>query len=413
MPRETKPKHPAQIFTDAFIKSLKPEGQRYTVRENAPRGEGGFCIRVTPNGQKSWYYAFFHIDRKGLGWCHLGDYPVMGLSRAREEFRKMRELVSRGIDPIVAKQEQLKERRDAWTVDKLCDEFLEKYAAIKKRPSSAHEDKLNLDRDVRPAWGKRKARDIRRGDVVSLLDDIIARGASVQANRTLATIRKMFAWALEREVVEFNPASGISKPATEAPKERTLSLDEIRTVWLGLDSATDVPEGVKKALRLVLLTGCRPGEILTAQWHWLDGNWIDLSSMNTSNKKHYRIYLSTLAKEVVGKTGEGLILTKDSGAAIPEYALSFWVRSRGYFGAAPWTPHDLRRTCNTLLSKAGVPPHIRKRILNHTLVDITDTVYDQHTYGPEIARALEKWGQTMRQIVSGATRTAKVVNLPI
>lgn len=401
------PKHPSKEFTAAFIKSLQPEAERYVVREKLPRKEGGFCIRVTPDGAKSWYYVFRHVERKGLGWCHLGDCPPMGLSDARVEFRKARAIRKEGKDPIVVRQEQRQERRDSWTIDKLCDEYLEKYAAIKKRPRSAHEDELNLARDVRPAWGTRKARDIRRGDIVSLLDEIVKRGSKVQANRTLATIRKMFAWAFDREVVEISPAWKITKPATETPKERALTGDEVKRLWPALDAAVDVPSGVKKALKLVLLTGCRPGEVLAARWDQVKDNWLELPGTATKNKRPHRVYLSKLARQVIGDAGEGLIITKDNGLPIPVYALSFWLRRCNHFGIDDWTPHDLRRTCATKLAEAGTPPHIVQRVLNHAQTGITGRVYDQHSYAGEIANALEQWGQTVDMAVSGKTTKVK------
>lgn len=397
-----------KTFTDAFIKSLVPKDKPYIEREQAPRGEGGFAIRVMPTGKKSWQMVYtFEGTRK---WLRLGSYPALSLSKAREKFRKMRSILAEGKDPGEATRTKARERRDAWTVDKLCDEFLEKYCQVKKRPRSAREDKLNLKRDVRPVWGKRKARDIRRGDVVALLDVIVKRGAGVQANRTLACVRKMFAWALEREVVESNPAAGISKPATESPKERNLDLAEIVTVWQNMDARQDVPKGVKQALKLVLLTGCRPGEILDARWEQLDGEWFELPSTNTKTKRPYRVYLSTLAKQIAGEPGTGLIVTKEDGSPLPVYTLSYWLRRCKHFGAEPWSSHDLRRTCATQLAKMGTAPHVTQRILHHAQTGTMGRVYDQYTYAKEIATALEAWSRKLQGLLEGK-ETDKVVPL--
>lgn len=386
-----------QKFTDAFIKSLKPKGVHFIVREDAPRGEGGFGIRVMKTGAKTWLMVYsFEGKRK---WLSLGVYPGLSLSKAREKFREKKKILAEGKDPGELTRAKRQERRNAWTTDKLCDEFLEKYAAVKKRPRSAKEDKLNLARDVRPEWGKRKACDIRRGDVVTLLDKIVSRGSFVQANRTLATIRKMFAWALEREVVEYNPASGVTKPGAETPKERVLSINEVKTVWQNMDKADDIPNGVKKALKLVLLTGCRPGEILMARWDHCDGTWIYLLGKFTKNKKFHRIYMSTLAKQVIGDKGKDFIITKDNGDSIPVYALSYWIRRSGYFGIPHWSPQDLRRTTATRLAEAGTPPHILQRVLNHTQTGITGRVYDQHSYSLEIQTALEKWSRIIVSVL--------------
>ncbi len=397
-----------KIFTDAYIKSLAAKDDRYLVREQAPRGEGGFCIRVMSTGSKSWQMVYtFEGTRK---WMYLGDYPALSLSKAREKFRKMRAILADGKNPGEETRAQARERRNAWTVNKLCDEFFEKHCRVKKRPRSAHEDELNLKRDVRPAWGKRKARDIRRRDIVALLDVIMARGAGVQANRTLATVRKMFAWALEREIVEFNPAAGISKPAGEQPKERALSLDEIKTVWQAMDAASDVPGGVIKALKLVLLTGCRPGEIVGERWEQLNDGWLELPGSSTKNSKPHRAYLSTMAKKIIGDSGEGNIATKNTGESVAVYTLSYWLRRSSHFGVDHWTAHDLRRTCATRLAEMGTAPHVVQRVLNHVQTGITGRVYDHHSYAPELATALEAWGRKLEGILCGDT-TNKAIPL--
>jgi integrase len=398
-----------QRFTDAYIRGLKPRTKRYIVREDAPRGEGGFCIRVMPTGAKSWQMIYtFQGSRK---WLQLGEYPGMSLSRAREEFRKMRKILAGGDDPGEVTRTKNQERRDAWTVDKLAEEFLEKYCRVKKRPRSAKEDELNLKRDVRTAWGKKKARDIRRGDVVTLLDEIVKRGAGVQANRTLSTVRKMFAWGLEREVVEFNPASGISKPAAESPKERALTMEEIKIAWRAMDQAEDVPRGVKTALKLILLTGCRPGEILSARWDQVAGSWLELPGTSTKNKKPHRVFLSSLSKEVLGEDGSGLLITKADGSQIPVYSLSSWLRNRTFFGLSPWSAHDLRRTCATRLAEMEVAPHIIVRLLNHAQTGVTGKHYDKYTYAKEISRAMEKWGRKLEQTITGQAPD-NVIQLP-
>lgn len=392
-------------FTDSLVKGLKPKEQHYLVRETAPRGEGGFCLRVFTSGAKTWQMVYtFEGARK---WLSLGEYPAVSLSRAREVFREKRKILAEGKDPGAVGRAARRERREAWTVDTLADEFLAKHCQIKKRPRSAREDELNLARDVRPTWGKTKAVDIRRGDVVALLDSIEARGARVQANRTLATIRKMFAWALEREVVPLNPATGISKPATEAPRQRALSLEEIKTIWKTMDDTANVPEGVKLALRLVLLTGARPGEILAATWEQKDGDWLELPGTATKNKKAHRVFLSQAAQELIGEDGEGLLV----GEQIAVYSLSTWPRRYNHFGIAPWTPHDLRRTATTHLGKMGVAPHVLDRLLNHEPAGITAKHYNAHSYGPEVARALEKWGAAVEKAVTGCKTTAQVIPL--
>jgi len=398
-------------FIDSFIKSLKPNDKRYFIREDAPHGEGGFGIRVNPTGKKSWHMIYtFEGSRK---WLCLGNYPDTSLSKAREKFRDMKETLAEGKNPGEETRAKKKERRDSWTINLLCDEFLEKYCQVNKRPRSAKEDKLNLARDVRKAWGKKKARDIRRSDVISLLDEILGRGTGVQANRTLATVRKMFAWALEREVVELNPASGISKPFKETPKDRHLSDDEIKTLWDALNSHKDVPLPVLNTLKIMLLTGNRGGELLKAKSTQLDDNWLEIPREDAKNNQPYRIYLSDFAKKIIETNGSEYLIDRKGISTLEVYTLSAWVRRKNYFGLPPWSPHDLRRTCTTKLAEMGVQPHIIDRATNHKIQGVIAKVYDQYLYSVEIKKALTEWSNKLCRIISSDQASAKKKVIPI
>lgn len=397
-------------FSDLVIRNLKPKPKPYVVREDAPRGEGGFAVRVMPSGAKSWQLIYsFEGERK---WLSLGSYPAVSLADAREAFRQKRKLLASGIDPGAEQRQLQQQRREAMTVNELCDDFLEKYCQVKKRPRSAKEDEMNLQRDVRETIGKRKARDITRADIIDIIDIILARGAGTQANRTLATVRKMFAWALERSIVEFNPAAGISKPKTETPKERALSLEEIKIFWNNAGGEDLTSQDIAKALKLVLLTGCRPGEILGFRWEDITGNWLEISGSKTKNKQPHRVYLSSLTWELLGKKQKnGLIIQRWNGEPIPVYALSYWVRNNSFLGLSNWTPHDLRRTCATRLAEAGVYPHVVQKIMNHVARGITGQVYDRYSYSQEMANALEGWGQQIKTIVGSDSSRQKIVRL--
>lgn len=378
-------------FTVKGIEALKPREKDYLVRESAPRGEGGFCLRVWPSGAKTWLFVYtFHGRRK---WFTIGDFPALPLAAARVKFQDLRRMLASGKDPGDTLRQAERELRESWTVNTLAAEFVEKYCNVRKRPRSAREDELNLARDVLPILGRVKARDIRRGDVVALLDDIVRRGSPVQANRTLATVRKMFNWALEREVVEFNPATGVSRPGgKERPKERTLDTGEISHLWQAIDTRQDLPGWLGKALKLTLLTGARPGEILNLRWEQYRDGWFDLGADDTKNGHPTRIYFPGLARRVLGEAGTcGLVFVKADGKPAAVYDLSAWLRRKDNLGLPHWRAHDLRRTCTTGLAGLGVAPHIIDKILNHVPRGVTERHYNKHTYGAEISAALEAW----------------------
>ncbi len=194
-------------LTDGGIAALKPKPERYEMWED---GRTGLGVRVSPKGRKSWVYMYrFDGKARRMGF---GTYPTVGLASARVKHSKAKELLEKGTDPGAQQIERKQAERQAETVNDLAEEYLEKWARPRKR--SAAEDERILNKDVLPVWGKRKARDIRRRDVILLLDEIVERGSPIQANRTLAVVRKMFNFALRRDILDTTPVAMVQAPAT-------------------------------------------------------------------------------------------------------------------------------------------------------------------------------------------------------
>ncbi len=205
-------------LTDRTIKALKPKTERYEAWES---GRTGLGVRVSPAGRKSWIYMY-RFDGKPRRMT-LGTYPAIGLANARVKHAQAKETLEKGSDPGALHVEKRRAERKAETVQNLVDEYLEKYARPRKR--SAGEDERILLKDVLPAWGKRKAKDIRRRDVILLLDGIVERGAPVAANRTLGVIRRMFNFAVARDLLDATPVAMVKAPAKETRRDRVLSAD--------------------------------------------------------------------------------------------------------------------------------------------------------------------------------------------
>lgn len=215
-------------FTDRKVLNLKPKVERYEVFEG-----NGLGIRVTPKGTKSWVmvYRFQGKSRR----MTLGKYPKMTVATAHKEFGRALDLLDHEVDPGTARVDENSETRKAPTVEGLVSEYMEKWAKPRKR--SWAKDQSLLENDVIPVWGKRKANDITRRDVIKLLDKIVDRGAPIQANRTLAVVRKMFNFAISRDIVDVSPCAAVKAPAPENRRDRVLGKEEIKTFWLALDKA--------------------------------------------------------------------------------------------------------------------------------------------------------------------------------
>ena len=210
-------------FTDKGIAALKSKAERYEVWED---GRTGLGARVSTVGRKSWIYMY-RFEGKPRRMT-LGVYPHMTLANARVHHAKAKELRDRGVDPGVVHVQKRRAERQAETVADLVEEYLAKHARPKKRSAAA--DERALKKEVLPVWGHRKAKDITRRDIITLLDSVVDRGAPVMANRLLAMLRRMFGFAVERDILGATPCILIKAPSKETPRDRVLSPTEIHTI---------------------------------------------------------------------------------------------------------------------------------------------------------------------------------------
>jgi integrase len=388
-------------FTDRFIDALKPKTTRYEVWEN-----GGFGVRVSTRGGKSWVWVYHYNGRPRR--MTLGTYPPLGLADAHVKLAAARKLLAEGIDPGEAEIRSRKAERSAETVAELVEAYLEKWARPRKR--SADEDERLLRKDVLPAWGHRKAKEITRRDVIALLDSIVERGAPIAANRLFAAVRKMFNWALSRDLVPASPCVAVKAPGRENRRDRVLSANEIASFWHGLDSP-DLPisPAIKLSLKFQLITAQRKGEVIRAAWSEFDlheGVWT-IPAEKAKNKMPHRVPLSSLARTLLLEIERPRSIAADwlfpspknetvpiNGESI-DHAMR---KHRETLGTGDARPHDLRRTAASHMTSTGISRLVVSKILNHAEPGVT-AVYDRHSYDAEKRAALTAWGARLEEIV--------------
>jgi len=425
-------------FSDVFLKSLKPEEKKYYRRE-----ANGFTVRVMPSGAKTWLFVYtFEGKRKEM---NLGSYPEVKLADARTKYAVAYELLKNGKDPAGMDRQAKDERRKAPMVADLCTEYIERHA--KKFKRSWETDERILNHDVIPAWGKRRAADIVKRDVVLLLEKIVDRGSPVMANNTFATIRKMFNFAVERDILLHTPCYGVKPPAPKVARERVLSESEIKTFWNNLDACAMSSE-IRSALKLILVTAQRPGEVIGMHTDEIDGEWWTIPAERAKNKKTHRVYLSPMARGIVNDSIDQAGVSREvpadreySGFVFPTphtkkvqpiagqaliVALSRAIESPvldakgnplfdaegnpatvNKIGVAHFTPHDLRRTAATFMAQAGEMDEVIDAVLNHAKQGVIK-VYNQFKYDAQKQAALVSWARKLAGITTG-TEGAKVL----
>lgn len=394
-------------FTARFVDGIKPpeSGRADYWDEAVP----GFGLRVSETGRKTWTLLYRPKGSKVVRRLTIGTLDRMSLADAREEARDALRDAAKGKDPAGQK----KAHRLAEIFRDVADDYLERYAKSKKR--SWRKDKVRLDRDILPAFGTRKAQDVQRRDIIKMLDGIVARGAPVEANRVHSLTRRIFNWAISRDLVAVNPAAGIERPGgEEAGRDRVLTDAEIKAVWAALGKE---PEHVAKAFRLLLLTAQRPGEVAKMRPEDIEGDWWTIPAQFSKNGKPHRVYLSPQTRAILGAkklTGAWVFPSpKTDGARTDIWKAADGIRKTS---GVDFRPHDLRRTAGTNMTRElGVSRALLGRVLNHTGRERGEAaatrVYDRYEYDREKQETLEAWGALLDQILSGKRGRAKVIPL--
>jgi integrase len=292
--------------------------------------------------------------------------------------------------------------------------FLERHAYAKTRRATAEKAQRIFDREVLPHWRGRKLNDIRKTDVIELVEDIAASGRGYLANRTLAQLSKFFNWLVARDVLAISPVTRIEKPFKEKVRERLLSDAELSRLWSACEG--DGPFG--DALRVLTLTGARRDEVSRMRWDELDEKRreLKLSSERSKNRREHLIPLPPQVWAII-ETRPRFVDCPYVFSADGKRPVTGWdkakVRISTKAGIAPetWRLHDLRRTAASGMQKIGIQVATIERVLNHISGTFRGVVgvYQQHDYADEVRIALQKWSDHVERVAGG--RPGKVVKL--
>jgi hypothetical protein len=245
------------LFTDRTVAGLRPL-LRQAFFDTKTRG---LALRVGAR-TKTWYFTY----RNGgpPQWLRLGDYPAMKLAEARDRVVKERGRLIDGVDPVVEHRQASAPQPPAFTFADFVPVFI---AFQKGKKKTWADDDAAITKHLLPAWGTLPLKGITRQHVHERLDALVSQGMTVGVNRIQALISRIFTVAMDRSLVDANPAHRIIKRFTEQPRERVLTDEELRSLWTGLDAQ---PGAASDAIRLRLLLGQRGEETAGALWNEVD-----------------------------------------------------------------------------------------------------------------------------------------------
>jgi len=330
----------------------------------------GFGLRVLPSGRKG-FVVQYRAGRRPRR-ISLGPSTVLTCEQARTRAITIIAAVRNGDDPAAKRDAD----REALTVVELADRFDREHISVRLKESTAKGYRRMIERVVLPALGRHRVTEVTRADIAKLHHDM--RHIPYDANRCLEIISKMFSlaemWGLRPDGT--NPRKHIRK-YPEEKRERFLSAAELRRVGEVLREMEQ--EGVElasaiAAARLLILTGCRLGEIMRLKWDYVDfsGRALRLPDSKTGAKV---VHLGQPALEVL-KTIERIddnswVITGTLPGA-PLYDLQpFWQRVRTRTGLKDVRIHDLRHTFASTAVAGGQGLPIIGKLLGHTQVQTT------------------------------------------
>lgn len=367
-----------------------------------------FGLFVFASGRMTWNLAY-RVNGK-LFAKMLGRYSNVTRAEARKRAQRILNAASDGLN--IAAEKRAKSKMPRFGAIAL--EYLEKHAKPNKRKWK--EDERLIHKELMPVWRRKLAHEIKRKDVLNVLDAIVERGSPIQANRVLALIRKIFNWAIGRDLVEVNPCAQVKKPSKENQREKVLDDEEIQALWQAFGKQSLL---IGTMFKLRLLTAQRGGEIQSMRWEdiHLEGGWWTIPGEIAKNGLSHRVPLSPtvrrLLEELVAESGEQEWVfpsPKAAGGHISNVQKAA-NRVKNLAQIDNFVLHDLRRTAATYMTRAKIPRLIVGKILNHVEPGIT-AVYDRNSYDAEKREALEIWESKLLGIVNSKQEAPTDVPAP-
>lgn len=380
-------------LTDAKCRNAKPTDKPQRLADG-----GGLFLEVRPNGSKLWRYRYEIAGRENM--LALGDYPAVSLADARKGRDAARELAKQGIHPSHARQAD-KARQIASNADTFKAVALEWVDQIQAKGRTAlyvKQIKRDLEVDVFPTIGALPCRSVTPAHLLAIIKRVEKR-APVTAGNLRQWCGAIFRYAIATLRADTDPASAL-KGAIHRPKvehHKPLSRNEIPEFLKAL-AAYRGNRSTVIALRLLLLTFVRPGELRAAEWTEfdLDGAEWRIPAERMKMREPHTIPLPpqavALLRELQTITGGRRWLFPNTRR--PETYMTGTTTNRaleylGYGGR--FSSHGFRSTASTILNEMGYRPDVIERQLAHKERNQVRAAYNRAQYLPERQQMLMDW----------------------
>jgi integrase len=397
-----------RLLTARFVETVKPD----RLRREYGDASGGRLL-VYPTGAKTWVHRYRDATgrpRKDTLGPATGE-GALSLSTMREAVAKARRQLEQGVT--------IPRRVPASAGDSVAThaaQFLAKHHAVKNRRSTAEAAERTFNNIVLPAWGARAVQDVRRRDLIALVEETATERGPAAAERVVRVLSKFFGWLLTRDVIETSPCPGVAGilPRRSRPRERTLDHHaELRPLLRAAD--TDRPSD--RAVCVLAYTGQRRSEVGGMRWSELDPKarvWT-IPAARAKNHRAHKVPLSTQVWRIIDAQPR-LVDCDFVFSTFGRSGVGDWDGAKRRLTAkaglaTDWRIHDLRRTAAGGMQRLGVRTEVIERALGHRSGSFAGIVgvYQTDPLEHEVRAALERWADYVEELVGG--KPAKVVKL--
>lgn len=403
----------------------------YRWDDDRTRGTGRLGIKVQVSGSKSFVFRFYR-DTKRV-FMLLGKFPELSLTKARDKANRYGAMLKEGLDPkeesdnaIKVKQKAKREEDRKGTLEQLFNSYTKQMEKDGKRTFKAVLSSLTKEvyPYIPPAT---KAKDVTPQDLITVLANMIRRGAMTQSNRVRSYLMAAYNHGLKHDNdpanyiddakfgLLFNPVAGIPKQNNaEKVGNHYLSNSEVKQLLWDLEHEFNrfkMGDTVRSLIRLCFYTGGqRPYELVASKLSCI--NWDKKTMLITADvsksKRPHLVPLTDTAMNILQEQyenagGSEFIFPHrfDLALHLRTDSLSQGItRYREISEIRHFIPRDIRRTCKTLMGELGISKHIRDRLQNHALQDVSSKHYDRYEYEAEKRIALASWEKKLNGVAT-------------
>jgi integrase len=397
----------AQAVTEKAIKHAKPESKPYKMSAG-----NGMYLLINPNGSKLWRLKY-RIEGKEKT-LSIGKYPEVTLGQARLERELARQQLAQNIDPSALKKEQrLQAKVDELTFKAVAERWYDDKTRLALKPwapSTARKARLYLDKDLIPVLGHKPIASITRLELIGLNEEIEKRGALDISKKIRQWLGAIFDEAYDRGEITANPATNL-KPGTRSKgathkNHPSIPYKELPSMLAAVE-ATNSNKLNKLAIKLLLLTAVRPGELRFALWSEFNFS-ASVWNIPMERMKMRRPHSVTLSRQAIEVLKEVKTITGDKefvfsgskeGRPISEGTINKTLTLAGYQGRQ--TGHGFRHLLSTELNERGYNSDWIETQLAHGGTDKIRATYNKALYLDQRRQMMQDWADSIDSLVAG------------